>query len=115
MAIGVYSLSNNAFDVLIMAVFGIVGYICSKLECEPAPMILGFILGPLMEENLRRAMCLSRGARTVVFTHPDRPRVHDRLADPAGDRRPAGDPQEARRGLRRRRRLASRRLERRDG
>src|SRR5215213_8424051 len=61
MSIGVFSLSNNPFDVLIMAVFGVLGYICVKLECEPAPMILGFILGPLMEENLRRAMLLSRG------------------------------------------------------
>src|SRR5438105_1662106 len=70
MAIGVYSLSNNAFDVLIMSVFGVLGYICVKLECEPAPMILGFILGPLMEENLRRAMLLSRGDPTVFFTKP---------------------------------------------
>jgi putative tricarboxylic transport membrane protein len=70
MAIGVYSLSNNPFDVLIMGIFGIVGYVCAKLECEPAPMILGFILGPLMEENLRRAMLLSRGDPTVFFTKP---------------------------------------------
>jgi TctA family transporter len=70
MAIGVFSLSNNPFDVLIMGIFGVVGYICAKLECEPAPMILGFILGPLMEENLRRAMLLSRGDPTVFFTKP---------------------------------------------
>src|SRR2546428_1260439 len=70
MAIGVFSLSNNAFDVLIMAVFRVLGSICVKLECEPAPMILGFILGPLMEENLRRAMLLSRGDPTVVLTKP---------------------------------------------
>ena len=70
MAIGVFSLSNNAFDVLTMAVFGVVGYICAKLECEPAPMILGFILGPLMEENLRRAMLLSRGDPWVFFQKP---------------------------------------------
>jgi TctA family transporter len=50
-----------------MSVFGVFGYICVKLECEPAPMILGFILGPLMEENLRRAMLLSRGDPTVFF------------------------------------------------
>jgi TctA family transporter len=72
MAIGVYSLSNNAFDVLVMAVFGVIGYICVKLECEPAPMILGFILGPLMEENLRRAMLLSRGD-PFVFVSPSKP------------------------------------------
>jgi TctA family transporter len=70
MAIGVFSLSNNPFDVLIMAVFGVLGYICVKLECEPAPMILGFILGPLMEENLRRAMLLSRGDPFVFFQKP---------------------------------------------
>src|SRR6478672_10024130 len=70
MAIGVFSLSNNAFDVLIMSIFGVLGYICVKLECEPAPMILGFILGPLMEENLRRAMLLSRGDPFVFFQKP---------------------------------------------
>ena len=70
MAIGVFSLSNNAFDVLTMGVFGVVGYVCVKLECEPAPMILGFILGPLMEENLRRAMLLSRGDPLVFFEKP---------------------------------------------
>jgi TctA family transporter len=70
MAIGVFSLSNNPFDVLIMAVFGVFGYICVKLECEPAPLILGFILGPLMEENLRRAMLLSRGDPMTFFTKP---------------------------------------------
>ena len=70
MAIGVYSLSNNPWDVLMMAVFGLLGYVCVKLECEPAPMILGFILGPLMEENLRRAMLLSRGDPTVFITKP---------------------------------------------
>lgn len=70
MAVGVFSLSNNPFDLVVMAVFGLLGYICTKLECEPAPMILGFILGPLMEENLRRAMLLSRGDPTVFFTKP---------------------------------------------
>jgi len=72
MSIGVFSLSNNPFDVLIMAIFGVIGYFCVKLECEPAPMILGFILGPLMEENLRRAMLLSRGD-PFVFVSPSKP------------------------------------------
>jgi putative tricarboxylic transport membrane protein len=72
MAIGVYSLSNNPFDVLVMAVFGVFGWVCGKLECEPAPLILGFILGPLMEENLRRAMLLSRGD-PFVFISPSKP------------------------------------------
>jgi TctA family transporter len=70
MAIGVFSLSNNPWDVLIMAIFGVFGYFCVKLECEPAPLILGFILGPLMEENLRRAMLLSRGDPLVFFQKP---------------------------------------------
>ncbi len=70
MCIGVFSLSNNPFDVLLMALFGLLGYICVKLECEPAPLILGFILGPLMEENLRRAMLLSRGDPFVFFQKP---------------------------------------------
>jgi TctA family transporter len=72
MNVGVFSLSNNPWDCLIMSVFGIFGYICVKLECEPAPMILGFILGPLMEENLRRAMLLSRGD-PFVFVSPSKP------------------------------------------
>jgi putative tricarboxylic transport membrane protein len=70
MAVGVFSVSNNPFDVFLMAIFGILGWVCYKLECEPAPLILGFILGPLMEENLRRAMLLSRGDPIVFFTKP---------------------------------------------
>ena len=50
--------------------FGVLGYVCVKLDCEPAPLILGFILGPMMEENLRRAMLLSRGDPAVFFTKP---------------------------------------------
>jgi TctA family transporter len=68
--IGVYSINNNPFDVLITAAFGLLGYVFFKLRCEPAPLILGFILGPMMEENLRRAMLLSRGDATVFFTRP---------------------------------------------
>jgi len=68
--IGVYSLQNNVFDVLMTAVFGMIGWVFVKLECEPAPLLLGFILGPLMEENLRRALLLSRGDPTVFFTRP---------------------------------------------
>jgi putative tricarboxylic transport membrane protein len=67
---GVYSLSNAPFDVLLTALFGLLGYVFVKLECEPAPLILGFILGPMMEENLRRALLLSRGDATVFFTKP---------------------------------------------
>ena len=68
--IGIYSLQNNVFDILLAVVFGILGWIFVKLECEPAPLLLGFILGPLMEENLRRALLLSRGDPTVFFTRP---------------------------------------------
>jgi TctA family transporter len=68
--IGVYSLSNSPFDVVITAMFGFIGYLFIKLECEPAPLLLGFILGPMMEENLRRAMLLSRGDPTTFVTRP---------------------------------------------
>ena len=68
--IGVYSLSNSVFDVYLTALFGFMGYVLVKLECEPAPLMLGFILGPMMEENLRRAMLLSRGDPTTFFTRP---------------------------------------------
>jgi putative tricarboxylic transport membrane protein len=69
-AIGVYSISNASFDVSQTAAFGALGLVFFKLECEPAPLILGFVLGPMMEENLRRAMLLSRGDPTVFFTRP---------------------------------------------
>ena len=68
--VGVYSISNSPFDVMQTALFGICGYVWVKLECEPAPLILGFILGPLMEENLRRAMLLSRGDPMVFVQRP---------------------------------------------
>jgi putative tricarboxylic transport membrane protein len=69
-AIGVFSLRNATFDVYLMALFGIGGYLFSKLGCEPAPMLLAFILGPLMEEYLRRAMLLSRGSPWVFVQRP---------------------------------------------
>jgi len=68
--IGVFSLNNTEFDVYVMAVFGLLGYVFAKLECEPAPMLLGFILGPMMEEYLRRAMLLSRGDALVLLQRP---------------------------------------------
>jgi TctA family transporter len=68
--VGVYSISNSPFDVMQTALFGIVGYVFVRLECEPAPLILGFILGPLMEENLRRAMLLSRGSPMTFIERP---------------------------------------------
>ena len=69
-AIGVYSTNNNTFDVWMVGIFGVVGYAFIKLGCEPAPLLLGFILGPMMEENLRRALLLSRGAWSVLVTRP---------------------------------------------
>jgi TctA family transporter len=69
-AIGVYSTNNNTFDVWMVAAFGLIGYIFIKLGCEPAPLLLGFILGPMMEENLRRALLLSRGDWSVFVTRP---------------------------------------------
>ena len=68
--IGVYSLNNSPMEVYITAGFGVLGYFFGKLGCEPAPLLLGFILGPLMEENLRRAMLISRGDPSVFFTRP---------------------------------------------
>jgi TctA family transporter len=68
--IGVFSLKNATFDIHLMALFGVLGYLFSKLGCEPAPMLLAFILGPLMEEYLRRAMLLSRGNPWVFVQRP---------------------------------------------
>jgi putative tricarboxylic transport membrane protein len=68
--IGSFTLNNNNFDVYVTAMFAIVGYLFYKLGCEPAPLLLGFILGPMMEENLRRALLLSRGDWTTFATKP---------------------------------------------
>lgn len=69
-AIGVFSLSNTTFDIYLMALFGLFGYILRKIDCEPAPLLLGFVLGPMMEEYLRRALLLSRGDPLVLVTEP---------------------------------------------
>ena len=69
-AIGNYSVSNNPVDVYLCAGVGVLGYVLIKLGCEPAPLVLGYVLGPLMEEYLRRALLLSRGDPTVFFTRP---------------------------------------------
>ncbi|GGE70775.1 tripartite tricarboxylate transporter permease [Massilia psychrophila] len=69
-AIGVFSLNNSEFDVWLMALFGLFGYICAKLEAEPAPMLLGFIIGPMMEEYLRRALLLSHSDPLVFVQRP---------------------------------------------
>ncbi|MEY4711583.1 MAG: putative large integral rane protein [Pseudomonadota bacterium] len=69
-AIGVYSTQNNTWDIWMVALFGVIGYTFLKLGCEPAPLLLGFILGPMMEEYLRRALLLSRGDWSVFLTRP---------------------------------------------
>ena len=69
-AIGVYSINNTSFDVMQTAAFGALGVLFFKLGCEPAPLLLGFVLGPMMEENLRRAMLLSRGDPSVFIERP---------------------------------------------
>jgi putative tricarboxylic transport membrane protein len=68
--IGLYTTNNNNWDVYMAVLFGIAGYVFYKLSCEPAPLLLGFILGPMMEENLRRALLLSRGDWTTFATRP---------------------------------------------
>jgi TctA family transporter len=69
-AIGVYSTNNSTFDIWMVAIFGVIGYLFIKLGTEPAPLLLGFILGPMMEEYLRRALLLSRGDWSVFVTRP---------------------------------------------
>jgi len=69
-ALGVYSTNNNTFDVWLVGLFGFIGYLFHKLAVEPAPLLLGFILGPMMEEHLRRALLLSRGDWSVLVTRP---------------------------------------------
>jgi TctA family transporter len=68
--VGVYSVNNSAFEVGLTLFFGVMGYLFVKLRCEPAPLLLGFVLGPMMEENLRRAMLLARGDISVFVTRP---------------------------------------------
>jgi TctA family transporter len=68
--IGVYTVNNSTSAVLLAAIFGVAGFIFMRLECEPAPMVLGFVLGPLMEDNLRRAMTISGGDPMIFFNRP---------------------------------------------
>src|ERR1700681_2099664 len=69
-AIGIYSINNAPVDVVLAGAFGLLGYWLIKHDFEPAPLLLGMVLGPLMEENLRRALLISRGDATVFFTRP---------------------------------------------
>lgn len=68
--IGVYTVNNTNFDIFMTAAFGVAGYLFYKLGCEAPPLLLGFVLGPMMEENFRRALLLARGDFTVFFTRP---------------------------------------------
>nr|WP_314257578.1 tripartite tricarboxylate transporter permease [uncultured Devosia sp.] len=68
--IGCYSINQNIYDVYAIGFFGVVGYVLMRFGCEPAPLLLGFVLGPLLEEHLRRAMIISRGDPTVFITRP---------------------------------------------
>ena len=68
--IGVYSVNNTVFDIYLTAIYGIIGYVFMKFKCEAPPLLLGFVLGPMMEENFRRALLLSRGDFTVFVTRP---------------------------------------------
>jgi putative tricarboxylic transport membrane protein len=68
--IGAYTINSKPFDLFVMAFFAVFGYVALKLDCEPAPLILGFVLGPMMEENLRRALLISRGDPMVLVEEP---------------------------------------------
>ena len=69
-AIGAYSVTHNVAEIYTIVFFGVLGYLLLKLKCEPAPLVLGFILGPLMEEHLRRALLISEGNPSVFFSRP---------------------------------------------
>jgi putative tricarboxylic transport membrane protein len=68
--IGVYSVSNNPVDVYLCAALGALGFLLARVGCEPAPLLLGYVLGPLFEEHLRRAMLLGRGDPLLFLTRP---------------------------------------------
>jgi TctA family transporter len=69
-ALGNYTVNGNAMDVYLCAGVGVLGYVFARLDCPPAPLVLGYVLGPMMEENLRRALLLSAGDASVFFTRP---------------------------------------------
>jgi TctA family transporter len=68
--IGGYSVGTSSFDILLIALFGLFGFLCMKFDCEAAPLLLGFVLGPMLEENMRRALLLSRGDFSVFVREP---------------------------------------------
>jgi TctA family transporter len=69
-AIGTFSIGLNAWDVFAIAFFGVLGYALIKVGCEPAPLLLGFVLGPLLEDHLRRALIISRGDLSIFIERP---------------------------------------------
>ncbi len=69
-AIGIYSLNTSPFEIMLAVLFGAFGYLLRKLHCEPAPFLLGFVIGPMMEENLRRSMLMSRGSTSIFIERP---------------------------------------------
>jgi putative tricarboxylic transport membrane protein len=68
--IGVYSISSNIWDIVIMLIFGVLGYLMKKLEYEPVPLVLAFVLGRMVEESLRQSLVLSRGSPMIFFSRP---------------------------------------------
>ena len=68
--IGVYSMNNRIFDVMLAAGFGLVGYVFRKAKCEPGPLLLGFVLGPLLEANLRRTLLITQGDPSIFVERP---------------------------------------------
>jgi putative tricarboxylic transport membrane protein len=68
--IGAYSLNNTAFDIGVMVIFGLIGYLMKKFDYEGAPLLLAFVLGPMMEQALRQSLLLSHGSFTIFFTRP---------------------------------------------
>jgi TctA family transporter len=69
-SIGAYSVQSSVFDILMLAFFGVLGYLFIKQNLSPIPLLLGFVLGPLLEEHFRRAMMMARGDFTVFVRHP---------------------------------------------
>jgi putative tricarboxylic transport membrane protein len=68
--IGAYSLNNSVFEIIIMLIFGLLGYLFRKFDYEPAPLVLAFVLGPLLEFNLRQSLMVSKGDISFFFTRP---------------------------------------------
>jgi putative tricarboxylic transport membrane protein len=68
--VGAFSMNNSVFEIGVAIAFGVAGYVFIKLDCEPAPLLLGFVLGPALEENFRRALLLARGEYSVFLTRP---------------------------------------------